>query len=126
MGVSGVSGDRPGSGRESARRPQQYLRLVNRRLQRTCSACGTAGLGGAAAPRRSLTPAGAPATTGYTLTRGTPAQVAEEVRRRIREIGPGGGYCVGSSNSIPNYVPLDNHRAMLEATSEYGRYPLSC
>jgi len=46
------------------------------------------------------------------------------VRQRIREVGPGGGYCVGSSNSIASYVPLANYRAMIEATLKWGAYPI--
>jgi uroporphyrinogen decarboxylase len=61
---------------------------------------------------------------GYTLTRGTPEEVAEEVRARIKEIGPGGGYSVSSSNSVPNYVPFENFEAMVKATFEFGKYPL--
>lgn len=61
---------------------------------------------------------------GYTLTRGTPEQVEAEVRQRIREMAPGGGYCVGSSNSITSYVPLANYRAMIAATRQWGRYPI--
>ncbi len=62
---------------------------------------------------------------GYTLTRGTPEEVREEVRQRIRDLAPGGGYAVASSNSIPEYVPLANFNAMREATFEYGRYPIA-
>ena len=62
---------------------------------------------------------------GYTLTRGTPEEVAEEVRQRIHDVAPGGGYCVGSSNSIPYYVPVPNYRAMVEAALRYGKYPIS-
>jgi len=61
---------------------------------------------------------------GGSLVRGTPEQVEAEVRQRIRELAPGGGYMVGSSNSITNYVPLDNFRAMIEATFKWGRYPI--
>ncbi|MDO8686270.1 MAG: uroporphyrinogen decarboxylase family protein, partial [Clostridiales bacterium] len=61
---------------------------------------------------------------GYTLTQGTPREVKSEVRERIRKLAPGGGYCVGTSNSVTNYVPLDNYKAMIEATFEYGRYPI--
>ena len=61
----------------------------------------------------------------YTLTKGTPAEVDAEVRERIRDLGPGGGYCVSSGNSIPEYVPIENYAAMLEATYKYGKYPLS-
>ncbi len=61
----------------------------------------------------------------YTLTLGTPDDVRAEVRERIQAVGPGGGYCVGSSNTVTNYVPLPNFVAMLKATFDYGRYPLS-
>ena len=61
---------------------------------------------------------------GYTLTRGTPAQVEAEVRARLREIAPGGGYCLGSSNSVTEYVPVANFRAMIEAAQRWGTYPI--
>jgi len=60
----------------------------------------------------------------YTLPRGTPQEVDAEVRLRISQAGPGGGYCVGSANSVPEYVPVANYRAMVEAAFRYGRYPL--
>jgi len=62
---------------------------------------------------------------GYTLTRGTPQEVEEEVKQRLREIAPGGSYCMGSSNTITHYVPLGNYRAMIETTLKYGCYPIS-
>ena len=62
---------------------------------------------------------------GYTLTRGTPAEVEAQVRQRIREIAPGGGYCLGSSNSVTEYVPVENFRAMVEAGRRWGGYPIS-
>jgi len=61
---------------------------------------------------------------GRTLTRGTPQEVEAEVRQRIREIAPGGGYCLGSSNSVASYVPLTNYKAMIEATLKWGTYPI--
>ncbi|MBC7329116.1 nucleoside 2-deoxyribosyltransferase [bacterium] len=61
----------------------------------------------------------------YPLSRGTPKEVEEEVKRLIKEIAPGGGYCLGSSNSIPEYVPLENYKAMLESGLKYGKYPIS-
>jgi uroporphyrinogen decarboxylase len=57
---------------------------------------------------------------GYTLTRGTPAEVEAEVRERIEALAPGGGYCVGSSNTVTEYVPVPNFRAMVDATRKYG------
>lgn len=59
-----------------------------------------------------------------TLTLGTPQDVRAEVYERIRTIGPGGGYMVASSNSITDYVPLENMKAMIEATFEFGKYPI--
>ncbi len=59
-----------------------------------------------------------------TLTRGTPGEVAREIRERIRCLAPGGGYCVGSSNSVTYHVPLGNYKAMIETTFRYGKYPI--
>jgi corrinoid protein of di/trimethylamine methyltransferase len=61
---------------------------------------------------------------GYTLTRGTPEEVADECKQRIRELGPGGGYSLASSNSIPEYVPYENFMALMETVYEYGTYPI--
>jgi uroporphyrinogen decarboxylase len=60
----------------------------------------------------------------YPLTRGTPEEVREAVKERIITLAPGGGYCCGSSNTIASYVPVENYIALLEATEEYGRYPI--
>ena len=62
---------------------------------------------------------------GETLTLGSPADVQAEVRERIRTLAPGGGYAVGSSNTVAHYVPLENFKAMVRATREYGGYPIS-
>ncbi|MBU2054307.1 MAG: cobalamin-dependent protein [Proteobacteria bacterium] len=59
-----------------------------------------------------------------TLTLGTPEDVRAEVYERIRTIGPGGGYMVSSSNSITDYVPPENMKALLDATYEFGKYPI--
>ncbi len=59
-----------------------------------------------------------------TLTLGTPGDVKAEVHERIRTLAPGGGYMVASSNSITDYVPLENMKAMLEATLAFGQYPI--
>lgn len=45
------------------------------------------------------------------------------VRRRVRDTldicFPGGGYCLGTGNSVANYVPLDNYLAMLDEGRRY-------
>lgn len=48
------------------------------------------------------------------LARGTPGQVAALVEKRIGALGGRGGYCLGSSNSVPDYVRVENFLAMVE------------
>ena len=61
----------------------------------------------------------------YTLTRGTVDEVTEQVKERIRELAPGGGYGLAASNSVPDYVKPENYRAMVEAAKRYGKYPIT-
>jgi len=58
------------------------------------------------------------------LPHGTPAEVREEVRRRILDLGPGGGYVVSPVHNIQPDVPPENIVAMYDAAVELGRYPL--
>jgi len=55
------------------------------------------------------------------LARGTPDEVAAMVRHNIDTLGRGGGYCVGSANSVTYYVPLTNFCAMIETALAYGK-----
>lgn len=48
------------------------------------------------------------------LSRGTSQEVRELVRDRIVKLGFDGGYCVGSSNTVPHYVKPENYVAMIE------------
>jgi uroporphyrinogen decarboxylase len=54
------------------------------------------------------------------LARGTPDEVRRRVRDCIRLAGWDGGYCVGSGNSIPEYVKFENYTAMLDAARRFG------
>lgn len=54
------------------------------------------------------------------LSRGTPEQIKALICGNIEKAGYNGGYCVGSGNSIPEYVIFENYVAMLEAAKEYG------
>jgi uroporphyrinogen decarboxylase len=56
------------------------------------------------------------------LPRGTPAEIAAEVRRKL-VAGEGGGYVLGSSHSVAADVPPENFEAMVAAARKYGRYP---
>jgi uroporphyrinogen decarboxylase len=48
------------------------------------------------------------------LAGATPAVVRKYVRGIIDALGPRGRYAVGSGNSIPNYVPVENYLAMID------------
>ena len=56
------------------------------------------------------------------LPRGTPEEVRDEVRRRIADLAPGGGYVLGAVHNIQAEVPVENVLAMVEAAKEFGRY----
>jgi len=56
------------------------------------------------------------------LPRGTPGDVREEVRMRIADLAPGGGYVLGAVHNIQAEVPVENVLAMLDAAREFGRY----
>jgi len=58
------------------------------------------------------------------LASGTPGEVRELTKKRIREIAPGGGYALGSGNSVPNWVQFENYQAMRETALKYGIYPI--
>jgi uroporphyrinogen decarboxylase len=59
------------------------------------------------------------------LPYGTPDDVRREVRRRIKDLGPGGGYIVASVHCVQPDVPPENVVAMLEEAQVAGRYPLA-
>ena len=48
------------------------------------------------------------------LTRGTSDDVRARVRATIEACAPRGRYAIGSGNSIPSYVPVENYLAMLD------------
>jgi len=59
------------------------------------------------------------------LPKGTTEEVKAEVRRRIRDFAPGGGFILGAVHDIQPDVPVENIIAMYEAGREYGRYPIA-
>ena len=56
------------------------------------------------------------------LARGTPQQVTDATRHLIENVAPGGGFMLGSGNSIASYVPIENYKAMLDAVRRHGAY----
>ena len=61
---------------------------------------------------------------GSTLIHGSRDDIRAEVRGLIRDVAPGGGYVLSSSNSIHSDVPTKNYLIMLEAAREFGAYPV--
>ena len=53
------------------------------------------------------------------LCRSTPGQVRERTRSTLDACLPGGGYCLGTGNSVANYIPLDNYLAMWDEGCRY-------
>jgi uroporphyrinogen decarboxylase len=58
------------------------------------------------------------------MPHGSVEDVETEVKRRIHDLGPGGGYVVAAVHNIQPDVPPENIVAMAEATHKYGTYPL--
>ena len=53
---------------------------------------------------------------------GTVDEVGAEVRRRIEDLAPGGGYILGAVHNIQSEVPPENILAMFNAAKKYGQY----
>lgn len=56
------------------------------------------------------------------LPNGTPQQVRDEVKRRIDDLAPGGGFIFSPTHNIQPDVPEANFTAMWEAFMEYRNY----
>jgi uroporphyrinogen decarboxylase len=63
--------------------------------------------------------------TQWALPFGTAADVRTEVRRRIRDLAPGGGYIAAAVHCLQPDVPLENLLAMCDEVMKSGRYPLA-
>ncbi len=62
--------------------------------------------------------------TQQVLPFGTAGQVEDEVKKRLRDLAPGGGYVLASVHNIEADVPGENVWAMAQAAQRWGRYPL--
>jgi uroporphyrinogen decarboxylase len=58
------------------------------------------------------------------LTNGTEEDVRNEIKTRIRDLGPGGGYICAPSHNIQFGMSARNIMAMYDAVQEYGKYPI--
>lgn len=53
------------------------------------------------------------------LCRVSTGEVRQRVQATLDKCMPGGGYCLGTGNSVANYLPLDNYLAMLDEGRNY-------
>lgn len=60
--------------------------------------------------------------THIVLPKGKPKDVKDEVKRKISELGEGGGYILSADHNILVDIPPENVIAMFEAAIEYGKY----
>lgn len=60
--------------------------------------------------------------TQHTLPHGTPQEVRDEVRRRIDELAPGGGFVFNTVHNVQSDVPPENLAAMFDTLREFGVY----
>lgn len=70
----------------------------------------------------SLTFWGGGVDTQHVLPIGTPEDVRDEVKRRIDDFAPGGGFVFTTVHNIQADVPTENILAMREAVREFGAY----
>jgi uroporphyrinogen decarboxylase len=63
--------------------------------------------------------------TQHVLPHGSVEEVSAEVRRRIRDLAPGGGFVLSAVHSIQADVPPENIVAMADAAKRFGSYPIN-
>jgi uroporphyrinogen decarboxylase len=73
---------------------------------------------------KDLTFGGGGYDTQEVLPFGTSYDVEQEVKRRISELAPGGGFVFNQIHNIQPQVPLENIVSMFETVHKYGNYPI--
>ena len=59
-----------------------------------------------------------------TLPFGTPKEVENEVKDRIKNLGPGGGFIISPTHHVQIDTSLENFFAFWNAAEKYGKYPV--
>ena len=54
------------------------------------------------------------------LCRAPEGAIRERVRETLKKCLPGGGYALGSGNTIANYIPVDNYLAMVDEARNFS------
>jgi uroporphyrinogen decarboxylase len=60
--------------------------------------------------------------TQHVLPFGKPAEVRDEVKRRIDDLAPGGGFIFSTVHNVQAFVPPENIVTAFETALEYGKY----
>ncbi|MBN2291961.1 MAG: hypothetical protein JXM70_06015, partial [Pirellulales bacterium] len=60
--------------------------------------------------------------TQHLLPNGTPEEVRDEVRRRVKILGAGGGYIIAPCHVLQTDVPTENILTMSETAYTEGKY----
>ncbi len=88
-----------------------------------------AGMGDTAQLKRDfgdkLTFWGAGIDTQFTLPTGTVEDVRAEVKRRIKDLSPGGGHIFATVHNLQFDVPPENAIACYDTALEFGKYPIN-
>ena len=71
---------------------------------------------------REITFWGGGVDTQHVLPFGSPQEVRDEVKRRIDDLAPGGGFVFAAVHNVQSDVPPENYMAMWETMREYGLY----
>ncbi len=53
------------------------------------------------------------------LIKSSPEQIKKRARNMLEKSFDKGGYALGSGNSIPEYIPVENYLAMISVIHEY-------
>lgn len=56
----------------------------------------------------------------HLLATADPSSIRGRVRKVLEACMPGGGYTLGSGNSVTNYIPLDNYLTMVDEGRKWG------
>jgi len=59
-----------------------------------------------------------------TLPFGTPEKIENEVKNRIKNIGPGGGFIIGPTHNVQIDTSIGNFFAFWNAVEKYRKYPI--
>ena len=60
----------------------------------------------------------------HVLPFGSEEEVQNEVKKRIHDLGPGGGFVFASVHNIQKGVPPQNILTMFNSAAEFGKYPI--